>query len=417
MKNSIIFLLIILIVVAGGLRLYYLESNQPNRELINQDVSSQLLKLDMLDSNINELVLRSRSNLDTNYDMLVRSTSDLDRITSDLSRTYFSEEAIEGSLLSTRFARYSTYAEVKLDQVENFKSFNSVLRNSSKYIPLVGRELANMADQSNLPSIAAMYQRVVIDLQEFTLQGSEKQVEEVSNYHDDILKTEELMPLESRLKVIEFANHVATAIDAKIDTDQYLGNVLTSSSSGLIAEMSAAWNLWRSENSGPQGSLRNFKIAYFSALALLAGLMVFWLRNLYIKLDRQVDLKTAEAQEVYEQLQVAEVKLTQTEKAVEASLAMSSGIENPLKMLSFNLDAVRTKLNKIMPVFAKVSAISDHVDNPNGDSGALSSLLKEQIVAYRRIDSDAKPDSISNLVETAKQDIEKIEGLVQGLST
>jgi len=135
MKNSILFPLIILVVALGGVGLFYLESKLPDNELINRDVNAILLKIDNLDSSVNELSLRSRANLDNNYDMLVRDTASLQATISKLSDDYLSHRNIQGSLLEARFQKFRDSMVVKADQVENFKSANSVLRNSEKYTP------------------------------------------------------------------------------------------------------------------------------------------------------------------------------------------------------------------------------------------------------------------------------------------
>ena len=151
MKNSLLFATVLAIAVLGGIVLFYLESTLPDNELINRDVNAKLLKIDNLDSSINELSLRSRANLDSNYDMLVRSTVTLERTVSELADSYFNSSKIAGSLLESRFNNFLNTVEIKTDQVENFKSHNSVLRNSEKYTPMVGAQLASVAIENEPP--------------------------------------------------------------------------------------------------------------------------------------------------------------------------------------------------------------------------------------------------------------------------
>jgi len=260
MKNSILLVVIFVIVFAGAASLFYLESKLPNEELVNRDVNGQLLKLDTLDANINELALRSRANLDANYDMLVRSTVALESTISDLSDGYFNKKQIAGSLLDTRFERFKTAMEVKVDQVENFKSSNSILRNSEKYIPVVGMQLAEQASQASLPGVNDLYNQIIIQMLEFTKQGSAKPAADVTGYSKLVLETEEQMPAESLSRILEYANHIATAIDAKSKTDQYLGKALNTAANDQIADISNAWAVWQSENSNSQGRLRSYTI-------------------------------------------------------------------------------------------------------------------------------------------------------------
>jgi len=420
MKNSILFAVIFVFALAGGAGLFYVESTLPNNELINQDVNSQLLKIDGLDSNINELALRSRANIDTNYDMLVRSTTALERAVSELSDSHFMPSKISGSLLETRFNSLKTSIEVKVDQVESFKSSNSVLRNSETYIPLAGLRLTESAKQAELQDVSQFYNSVVIDMLEYTKQGSRKSAEDVADYSKAILSTETAMPESAALKVLEFSNHVATAVDAKDKTDRYLDKLLNSSTDNRIGEISNAWNLWQSENNSGREVLRSYIIVYVLAMLVLVGMLVYRLRNLYKHLDREVDAKTQEVKAAYDDLQASERQVVQAEKM--ASLGqlvagVAHEVNTPLGYTSSNLDTIKAKFDGFLPVLLKAKAVSDYVAEPNRDKAALTGLLKEQIAAYRQIGERNGPESVGALFDDASEGLREIKGIVDSLTS
>ncbi|RBP53591.1 DAHL domain-containing protein [Arenicella xantha] len=421
MKNSILFAVIILIAIAGGAGLFYVESRLPNDVLTNQDVNSQLLKLDGLDSNINELALRSRTNIDTNYDMLVRSTVALERAVSELSESHFNESKISGSLLEKRFNTFKTSVEVKVDQVEDFKSSNSVLRNSETYIPLVGAQLTESAQQAELTDVSDLYKQVVIDMLEFTRQGSRKPIADVIDYRNEILATEAVMPEAVGIKVLEFANHVATAIDSKTKTDQYLGKLLNSKNgSQQVEEISNAWNLWQLDNNNTREVLRYYIIAYVLVMMGLLGFLFFRLRNLYKHLDREVEAKTAEVKVAYDELRVSERQLEQTEKM--ASLGqlvagVAHEVNTPLGYTLSNLETIKAKFSGLMPVLSKVDALASYAADPQRDKSALSGMLKDQISAYRQLGDKHNPESMNLLLDDASEGLREIKGIVASLTS
>ncbi len=419
MKNSLLFALILLIAAIGGLGLLYLGSNLPDNDLANRNVNAQLLKIDNLDSSVNELSLRSRANLDTNYDLLVRSTVALERAVSDLSLGYFNQEKISGSLLETRFNSFKATAEIKSDQVEDFKSHNSVLRNSEKYAPMVGSQLSLIARENALLDVENLYRQAVIDTLEFAKQGSTKPVGEVSGYADRISQTESVMPQDAAIKILEFSKHVSTAIDAKQKTDGYLGQILNSSLSDQIEDLYNAWSLWQSEQDNSQKVLQYCTIAYVATMLALIGVLAFRLRSLYNNLDQEVDAKAKEIKVAYENLHSSERKLQQSEKM--ASLGqlvagVAHEINTPLGYISSNIDTIKLKLNKMVPVLNKVEELSDAASNPSREKTALNTLLKEQIVAFRKIDAGSKPERINTLLKDSTEGLLEIKSIVDSLT-
>jgi len=419
MKNSLLFVLILLVAAAGGAALLYLGSKLPDNDLANRDVNAKLLKIDNLDSSINELSLRSRANLDTNYDMLVRSTVALDRALSDLSSSYFSEDKISGSLLETRFNSFTSTAEIKTDQVEDFKSNNSVLRNSEKYTPIVGAQLSALAQENQLSDIESLYRRSIIDTLEFTKQGSDKSMAEVASYAEQIAATETLMPEQAGTKILEFSRHVSTAIDAKQKTDNYLGQVLNSSLSDQIEDLYSAWSLWQSEQDNSQKTLQYSTIAYVATILGLIGLLVMRLRSLYNNLDLEVAAKTDEVKEAYQDHQSSERKLAQSEKM--ASLGqlvagVAHEINTPLSYISSNIDTIKLKLGMVTPVLDNAEALSDTVSDPTREKSALNNLLKEQILAFREAGPGSRPEKINLLLNDSVEGLQEIKAIVDSLT-
>lgn len=420
MKNAILLVLMLLVAIIGGAGLFYIESKLPDNELLNRDVNAQLLKIDGLDSSINELALRSRANIDSNYDKLVRNTVSLEGAVKELSAGNFAQQQIAGSLLETRFDRFKNSIEIKLDQVENFKSNNSVLRNSDKYTPIVGSELASIAKQNLLPEISDNYKKIVLSVLEFTKQGSNKDPAELAAFAHSIQQTEPLMPAESSIKIAEFANHVTTAIDSKSKTDQYLNRVLNASTNDQIEDISSAWALWQTENNNTQKTLRYYTLGYLFLILTLLGMLVYRLRSLYNNLDYQVEAKTEEVRTAYEELHDSERRLEQREKMAALGQlveGVAHDVNTPLTHITSNMNTLQARFNLLEPVLLSVGAMSKTISDPNRDKGAINLLLKKQIVAYRNIGKSNTPEDIRTLISDSSDGLNEIKAVVNSLTS
>lgn len=418
MKNSFLFIIIFIIAILGAAGLFYLESKIPNNELINRDVNATLLKIDNFDSSINELALRNRANLDLNYDMLVRSTTGLERTVAELQNNYINKSDISGSLLENKFDNFANTVEIKLDQVENFKSSNSILRNSEKYTPLVGTDLVTVAKENQLTKVADTYQQAIFDILEFTKQGSSKEILDATVYTNSINNSIDEMPESSHSKILEFSNHISTAIDAKRKTDLYLSDVLNSSLNNQIEDIFNAWSLWQAQDNNHKSVLKYYTVAYIAVLLGLLSLLIFRLRSLYNNLDHEVAIKTQEIETAYKGLQESENKLSQSEKM--ASLGqlvagVAHEVNTPLGYISSNIATVKSKLEKLAPVFEKAEALSNAAASPTGDKSIFNKLLKQQIIDFRNTGKNNSPEKLTKLLDDSSEGLGDIQEMVDSL--
>lgn len=180
MKPSILLSIFLTLAIGGGAGIFYYETQLTDVNQIRQEVSERLLRIDNLDSSVNEFALRSRVNIDNNYDELVRVTLLLDREIRNLDTDFFSDSQFEGTLLAGHFMQLKSALEAKNDLIENFKSHNSVLRNSEKYAPLVGRELMFVAEDRNLNDIARIYREVAYGSLHYAKPGSDADVDKLT---------------------------------------------------------------------------------------------------------------------------------------------------------------------------------------------------------------------------------------------
>ncbi len=418
MKPSTLLLTYLLLAIAGGLGIFYYQSTVPDNKAISNDVTQRLLTIDGLNSDISELALRSRFNIDSNYDSLTRATALLDQAILGLEENYFLHDDINDSVLINHFEKLKNEVIIQRDLIENFKSHNSVLRNSEKYAPAVGQNLMSIAKEAGLPQAEQLYSNLVKELLEFSLLGSSLSIEKIKVALPQLAELESQMPAFAQTALLEFNRHIDTVIKEKELTDQYLSKALLSTSDSQIQELNKAWGQWFSKNSDQQDLLKQLIIAYIGFL-LLGLLFVSWrLRNLYRNLDHEVAVQTAEVQKAFDELKESESKLVQSEKM--ASLGqMVAGvaheINTPLGYISSNVDTIRLNMGELDGILKSVEMISIEINAPQPDTKKIGSIVKRMVQVYRGMRQRETLSEIEDLLQDSSYGLSEISSLVSSL--
>lgn len=418
MRPSMLLVVFFSIALLGGAGLFYYQYQLPDVEFMGRDFNERLLKIDSLDSSVSEYALRSRVGLDNNYDMLVRATKLLDRSIDELKATYFNDAKMQGTILGTKFTGFENELETKNDLIESFKSHNSVLRNSEKYAPLVGRELMLAAENQGLPAIAKLYGEVVLAVLEYARPGQPLNAGSLRELLNKIPDTENQLSPEYLSKIIELANHIGTVIEEKEQTDVYLGKALTSTTDTQLEELSLSWSSWLAEINIQRQNFIYAVMAYIAMLLLFTGYIALKLRGLYVSLDGEVAQRTAEVKKVYEDLNQSEKQLMQSEKM--ASLGqlvagVAHEINTPLGYITCNLDTVRLNVNELKAILNSSKLLSEVVTQKPLNTKKLGEVIKTHIKAYREIRQHNTFGGIEELLNDSSYGLNEISQLVTSL--
>jgi len=121
----------------------FLFVNSPSIDHVRHtQVLTALSKLQELDSQMDEIVLKHRFGLVNNYDSLVATLESIERYKHDLEKGGYAIAGLGNPEIDRAMADYSKSLAEKEAVIERFKSRNAVLRNSSYYFPLAVDKLS-----------------------------------------------------------------------------------------------------------------------------------------------------------------------------------------------------------------------------------------------------------------------------------
>ena len=113
----------------------------------HNDIISTLRQLKQVDAEWNVDVLKSKTGYNTNYDPVASPLPLIETLAIAL-QDKTTEIWGEGSALKGSLGQYRTVMEQKINMIERFKSQNSILRNSSRFLPVAARKQARGHGQS-----------------------------------------------------------------------------------------------------------------------------------------------------------------------------------------------------------------------------------------------------------------------------
>jgi len=418
MKPSALLIIYLILALAGAGGLVYVQSTVPDTEQMNNDVTHRLLEIDNLNANVGELALRSRYHLDGNYDNLTRTTALLDQAIVTLEQQYLSPQQVNDPLLLRQFETFKNEITIQNDLIENFKSHNSVLRNSERYAPAAATNLMEIARDAKLPEVEQLYADVLRELLEYALLGSSLSEEKLKMALPRLSEVEAELPEYAQLAHLEFFRHINTVFKEKGLTDQYLSKALQSTTDSQIQALGQAWNQWMAKNNQQQALLEQLTMGYVVFLLVGLGLIGWKLRALYAHLDHEVAVQTAEVKKAFEELKESESKLVQSEKM--ASLGqMVAGvaheINTPLGYISSNVDTIRLNMGELDGILKSVEMISQEIAGGHPNSKKIASIVKQMVRVYRGMRQRETLSEIEDLLQDSSYGLSEISKLVSSL--
>lgn len=219
---------ILLLIITGiPVVLQQLSENQKHYAVLNS-----FQTLDALNSEINDRLLRTYSGLDKNYDALSRISGEIEDQLAYLTRL----KAQDDSDLSENFDRYNQANEVRNDLLENFKSHNSVLKNSRKYAPVAVEELLNKNRNDLSISLQAQLSELKIALLDYSLNGGQIAKINLKINLKDLKHVQDELPLLTQQDLSKVINHTRVILREQVLVQRYLQKTINANTGRILVD-------------------------------------------------------------------------------------------------------------------------------------------------------------------------------------
>jgi len=287
------------------------------------ELKNLLQQVRQIDSDLGKGALASRYGLVNQYDALTRSNADLEACRRELRlrlRGAVSlDERTEGAVTRLEHAERTLH-----DDVEHFKTQNSVLKNSLLYLPVAGNALRSKLMQQS-PTGTAELRGEVDALVRSTLVYN---LLRTGTLHESLLAQQETLagasaaiPEALRQEFSQFLRHARTIVQQQQLVDPTVARISSATLSRSVSELEA---LSDEHLEREDAHANRYRVALSGMVAILIGvlsLIGLQLRRLYENLERKVDERTQKLANEKIALELAERRARLNETRINAIIA------------------------------------------------------------------------------------------------
>jgi two-component system, NtrC family, sensor kinase len=389
MKNTARWL-VVAVLAACALALLFLlyENSQGASPAARAAVQENLRLMHQLDSDWNVGVMSAKVGLNDSYDPLVAPIQKIIGLLDRLRST--SAVSAELTALRAAFAR-------KADLVDNFKSHNSILRNSMRYLPAAANEARTALSEVRGPEAAlanVVAAAIGVCLEEAARYAVIPEAAQQQRLAQAIASLEDQLRSwpgggTPRAAAANFLNHTRTVLNQVSDEGELLAGILNVPTVAGIERANAAYESFFAVESVEAERWRQALVAYSAALLLIVGYTGWRLRQSYRQirrmnaalvdandtLEHRVQRRTSELAEALASLHESEAQLIQSEKMSSLGqmvAGVAHEINTPLAYVRSSLETVGDQLADVQDLVRHSNALLGSLDATTPDPEQLS---------------------------------------------
>lgn len=430
-------LALLTLVLFSGLGLIYWKSEAYSASTQTR-ISEDLRQLEALDAEWSLDVWRAKDGITSDYDTLSSPQEKLMKLLSevngDLSR-------IDDPALKKAQSDLKAMIDKKLALVESFKSQNSVLKNSLKFIPTANAELQqtiaderfkNPGKSKNYAPLSELCDTLLTETLKYNLSpdaDTKTNVEVSISYVESIQSTYSDVIVE---QVDGLLAHARTILRQKEREDVLLKDISSLKASQQTKLIETILNREYSGQMAQQQTYRDILFIYAGLLLLLLGYVGYkmlqsvnaarkaneslntankWLDEMVKVRDEMVELATDELKET-------QVQMVQSEKMASIGqmvAGVTHEINTPLAYVKSGLEISRTRINDIAELINEAVILNNMLHSGEAEDEALAAQLQRIGAIASTLTEEDMANELDNLLKDGLHGIDQISDIVAGL--
>jgi hypothetical protein len=368
MKVTIVLAILILL---GGLAVGYisLQGNvDPSGEMRSHIVNT-LDDIKQADSLINALVLESRYGLTADYDELAQLIITIRQGVAQLNTDEAKAYVVTNTHVQQSIADLQEQFTLKTDLIENFKSHNSVLRNSIRYAPNVGDRLIQEAEKSDGSHAVDLLKLVNGALYRWILYANKSDAAIIKENADSLMSVNKV--IQNHIALIEYSTHVITIVEEQEVTQRYTQGALSISTQQAIAQLESAYFEHYVALLKGAELQRYYLLVYALCVFCVVAYFALRFRKSYRKLKGLERYRTQQVNIIYKHI----------------------------GNIDMHVDDMQGAFSSIKDTLVCLGSICSEVKKKDYDSKRVNALLSQALTKYRHLDTRdtiAKTDELLN---------------------
>jgi len=267
------------VLLVSVLAFLYKKSHSVDEAHYFHDVAT-LRHLKQLDAQWELDVLRARIGSSTHYDALVASLRELDRLLQSSETDWASEHHAEVPALAAAGAALIAAVQKKAMLIEQFKSHNSLLRNSLTFLPTAADDVWQAASGTRGAAAAVAVDRLLLASVLYTQSVSDERAGDMNRGLDDLaLAAKQLAPaVRERLEIFEA--HARTILREQKTVDDLVRRIAQVAPVARINELHGLLTQEQTQNEAEMRRYREYLVIFAAGLvALLLAAAIHLMRS------------------------------------------------------------------------------------------------------------------------------------------
>ena len=411
-------IIVLLLAIGAVLGFFTYKENQQLKEEVHIKTTEAIRNMKILDNSLNVLLFKVRYGLETNYDKIAQIINELSEEFDYLRYTALFEEIEDNEALNQAIINYDEQSVIKQDLVEGFKTNNAILINSSRYLPVLGEQMYDIAQKMGDSDIKQNISDINLAVYKYMKTQDLASKQQIQTALPELRNYDEKVEDNQKILLAEYISHLKTIIERRSETQNYLVRAVEQPTGKTLNELESIYIDYHNTVLEKANRLLNALIIY--GFVLLATLIFFayLLRKNYLGLEQQVAQRTEQIEQAYNQLKESQEQLIQSEKMAslgEMVAGVAHEINTPLGYVSSNVDTLQFNLSDMDSLLNGLEALHKEIIAPDRDSKKISRLLQAVVKTYIDQQTSDTYQESQELLKDSSHGLTEISDLVMSL--